>query len=94
MATVAEVLSAATDSVSLINGINTDGSRSSYASGCANQAEINVRVKQNVDHLSAILLYAPVDAEDDTPNVAGSAEDKSSYSAAVTRGNAYIAANS
>jgi len=40
------------------------------------------------------LLYAPVDADDDTPNVAGAASSKkTTHVAAVTTGKAYIAAN-
>jgi len=50
-------------------------------------------VQRNVDHLETILAYEPVDEDDDTPDVAGSSEDKSSYTGAVTTGKAYIAAN-
>ena len=98
--TVAEVLTAATDSVTLINDINTNGLRSVYVGGTAEadtttmtQEEINELVQRNVDHLEIILAYAPVDSDDDTPDVAGSSEDKSSYTSAVTTGKAYIAAN-
>ena len=35
MATVAEVLTAATDSVTLINDINTNGKKSTYVGGTA-----------------------------------------------------------
>ena len=59
----------------------------------ANTQENNM-VQRNADHISTILVYAPVDADDDTPDVAGSSENKTSYTAAVTTGNAYIAANS
>lgn len=92
--TVAEVLTAATDSVTLIEDINTNGSSSSHVQAGATQAEINEMVQRDVDHISTILVYAPVDADDDTPDVAGSSENKTSYTAAVTTGNAYIAANS
>ena len=92
--TVAEVLTAATDSVTLIEDINTNGSSSSHVQAEATQAEINEMVQRNADHISTILVYAPVDADDDTPDVAGSSENKTSYTAAVTTGNAYIAANS
>ena len=93
MATVTECLTAATDSVTLINDINTNGSSSDYASTCADQAEINEMIQRNVDHLSTILLYEPVDG-DDTPNVKGAASDlKTTHVTAVTTGTDYIAAN-
>ena len=92
--TVTECLAAGSDSVDLINGINTDGASSPYAADLADQAEINARVQQNVDHLSIILLYAPVDASDDTPDIAGAASNlKTTHVAAVTTGTDYIAAN-
>ena len=87
--TVAEVLTAATDSVNLINDINGG----TYDVTGLTQEEINDMVQRNVDHLETILAYAPVDEDDDTPDVAGSSEDKSSYTSAVTTGKAYIAAN-
>ena len=87
--TVTEVLTAATDSVTLINAVN-GGSHN--VTGMT-QAEINEMVQRNVDHLELILTYAPVDSDDDTPNVAGDSSDKSSYTGAVTTGKAYIAAN-
>ena len=91
--TVAEVLTAATDSVTLINDINTNGSDSEYVLDGSTQEEINETVQRNVDHLEIILAYEPVDEDDDTPDVAGSSEDKSSYTSAITTGKAYIAAN-
>ena len=93
MATVAEVLSAADDSVTLINDINTNGSDSEYVIAGSTQEEINDMVQQNVDHLEIVLNYAPVDDNDITPDVAGSSDDKSSYTSAITTGKAYIAAN-
>jgi hypothetical protein len=57
------------------------------------QAEINEMVQRNVDHLEIILAYAPVDENDETPDVAGDSSDKSSYTGAITTGKAYIAAN-
>ena len=91
--TVTECLAAGSDSVTLINSINTDASAEIAVAGMT-QAEINEVVQRNVDHLSTILLYAPVDASDDTPNVAGAADSKkTTHVAAVTTGNAYIAAN-
>ena len=91
--TVTECLKSGTDSVTLINSINTDASAESAVEGMT-QAEINELVQRNVDHLSAILLYAPVDASDDTPDVAGAAgSKKTTHVAAVTTGTNYIAAN-
>ena len=93
--TVTEVLTAGSDSVTLINSINTDASAESAVTDMT-QAEINELVQRNVDHLSTILLYAPdaEDASDDTPNVAGAASSKkTTHVAAVTTGTDYIAAN-
>ena len=89
MATVTEVLTAGTDSVNLIDGVkagtwNVEG---------MTQTEINEMVQRNVDHLEIILEYAPVDSDDETPDVKGSSDDKSSYTKAITDGKAYIAAN-
>ena len=98
--TVTEVLAAGADSVTLINDINTNGKKSTHVGGSAeadttmSQADINETVQRNVDHLSTILLYEPVDASDDTPDVKGAAgSKKTTHVAAVTTGNAYIAAN-
>ena len=84
--TVSEVLSAADDSVIVINDINTNGSDSEYVAEGSTQEEINNMVQRNVDHLVIILTYTD-------PDVAGSSEDKSSYTSAITTGKAYIAAN-
>ena len=100
--TVAECLTAAEDSVTLINDINTNGKKSTYVGGSAEadtttmtQAEINKMVQRNVDHLETILLYEPVDSDDDTPNVVGSSSSKkTTCSGGVTTGKAYISANS
>ena len=97
--TVNEVLTAATDSVTVINDINSKGKKSVYVGGSSEadtdwtQAEINEVVQRNVDHIEIILEYAPVDSDDETPDVAGDSSDKSSYTGAVTTGKAYIAAN-
>jgi hypothetical protein len=88
--TVAECLTAATDSVTVITDINTNGANSTYLIPDLTQAEINEVVQRNVDHLEVILAY---DGENDTPDVAGSSDDKSSYTSAITTGKAYIAAN-
>jgi hypothetical protein len=92
MATVSEVLTAATDSVTLINAINTDASAVDSVEGMT-QAEINEVVQRNVDHIEIILEYAPVDSDDETPDVKGSSDSKTAYTGAVTTGKAYIAAN-
>ena len=95
--TVTQVLTAATDSVTVINGINTDGADSIYAGTIVEpdgtvvastwtQAEINEIVQRNVDHLETILAYTD-------PDVTGDSSDKSSYTDAITTGKAYIAAN-
>ncbi len=88
--TVAECLTAATDSVTVITDINTNGANSTYLIPDLTQAEVNDVVQRNVDHLEIILAY---DGENDTPDVAGSSDDKSSYTGAITTGKAYIAAN-
>jgi|TARA_R100001132_G_C3246622_1_gene75345 hypothetical protein len=80
--TVAEVLTAATDSVTLINAVNGG----SYNVTGMTQAEINAMVQRNVDHLGIILAYTD-------PDVAGDSSNKSSYTGAITTGNAYIADN-
>ena len=90
MATVTEVLTAATDSVTLINAVNGG----SYDVTRMTQAEINDMVQRNVDHLELILAYAPTDEDDETPDVAGDSSDKSSYTDAITTGNTYISNNS
>jgi len=98
--TVTECLAAGTDSVTVINDVNTNGKKSTHVGGSAeadttmSQADINEVVQRNVDHLSTILLYEPVDASDDTPDVKGAAgSKKTTHVAAVTTGTNYIAAN-
>jgi len=103
--TVTECLAAGSDSVTAINDINTNGNKSLYAgghkdasgnaiAGKLSQDEINAIVQRNVDHLEIILEYAPVDSDDDTPNVKGAADSKkTTHVAAITTGKAYIAAN-
>ena len=90
--TVTECLTAGTDSVTLITDINSNGSSSTRVAAGSTQAEINETVQRNVDHLSTILLYT---ATDSTPDIAGAASNlKTTHVAAVTMGNAYVAANS
>ena len=91
--TVSQILTAATDSVTLINSINTDASAEPLVQG-KNQAEINSVVDKNVKHLETILAYEPVDSDDDTPDVAGSSENKKSYLDAISTGKEYITNNS
>jgi len=90
MQTVEQVLTAATDSVTLINDINSG----TYDVNGMTQEEINDMVQRNVDHLELILAYEPVDEDDDTPDVVGDSSDKSSYTDAIATGNTYISNNS
>ena len=90
MTTVSKVLTAATDSVNLINGVKAG----SWNVEGMTQTEINEMVQRNVDHLEIILEYAPVDSDDDTPDVKGSSDDKTSYTTAITTGKTYITDNS
>ena len=85
--TVTQVLTAATDSVTLINAVN-GGSHN--VTGLT-QAEINAMVQRNVDHLEIILAYDS--SMQKVPNIVDASEDKSSYTTAITTGKAYIAAN-
>ena len=89
MQTVEQVLTAATDSVTLINEVNAG----TWNVEGMTQEEINDMVQRNVDHLELILAYEPSDENDDTPDVVGDSSDKSSYTDAIATGKAYIAAN-
>jgi hypothetical protein len=88
--TVSEVLTAATDSVTLINGVNAG----TWDVEGMEQSDINDMVQRNVDHIELVLAYAPVDEDDDTPDVAGSSDDKTSYTTAISTGKRYISSNS
>ena len=89
--TVTECLTNAMDSVNLINGVNGG----SWDVEGMTQTEINEMVQRNVDHLETILEYAPIDSDDDTPNVKGSSSSKKTdCSNAITKGKAYISSNS
>ena len=88
--TVSEVLTAATDSVTLINEVNAE----SWDVKGMEQSEINDMVQRNVDHLELILEYTPVDEDDDTPDVVGSDEDKTTFNDAISTGKSYIENNS
>ena len=83
MKTVEQVLTAATDSVTLINDIN---SGTHNVEGMT-QEEINDMVQRNVDHLELILAYTE-------PDVVGDSSDKTSYTTAITTGKAYLEENS
>jgi hypothetical protein len=88
--TVSEVLTAATDSVTLINGVNGG----TWNVEGMEQSDINDMVQRNVDHIELVLAYEPVDEDDDTPDVAGSSDDKTSYTTAISTGKSYISSNS
>ena len=90
MQTVEQVLTAATDSVTLINDINSG----THDVNGMTQEEINEMVQRNVDHLELILAYEPSDENDETPDVVGDSSDKSSYTDAIATGNTYITDNS
>ena len=83
MATVSEVLTSATDSVNLINGVKAG----SWEVMDMTQTEINEMVQRNVDHLETSLEYT-------APDVKGSSDDKTSYTTAITTGKTYITDNS
>ena len=52
-------------------------------------------VQRNVDHLEIVLAYAPVDGDDDTPDVTGAASNlKTTHVAAISTGKTYITDNS
>jgi len=87
--TVEQVLTAATDSVNLINGVNAG----TWVVGSMTQEEINDMVQRNVDHLEIILAWEPSDENDLIPDIVNDPSDKSSYTDAIATGKAYIAAN-
>ena len=96
--TVTQCLTAAEDSATVINDVNTNGKRSTYIGGTADtdtemsQTDINALIQRNVDHLEIILAY---DGNDGRPNIVGSSSSKkTTCSNAVTTGKAYISANS
>jgi hypothetical protein len=90
MQTVEQVLTAATDSVTLINDVNGG----THDVGLMTQEEINDMVQRNVDHLELILAYEPSDENDETPDVVGDSSDKTPYTTAIATGNQYITDNS
>ena len=89
--TVTECLASGTDSVNLIDGVKAG----SWDVEGMTQAEINEMVQRNVDHLEVILEYAPIDSDDDTPDVKGAADSKkTTHVAAIATGKKYITDNS
>ena len=89
--TVTECLAAGTDSVNLIDGVKAG----TWEVTGMEQSEINDMVQRNVDHLELILEYAPVDSDDDTPDVKGAADSKkTTHVAAIATGKKYITDNS
>jgi len=87
--TVLETLTAATDSVNLINGVNTG----TWGVDGMTQEEINDMVQRNVDHLELILAWEPSDENDLIPDIVNDPSDKSSYTDAIATGNTYISNN-
>ena len=83
MQTVEQVLTAATDSVTLINEVNAG----TWNVGSMTQEEINEMVQRNVDHLELILAYTE-------PDVVGDSSDKTPYTTAIATGKQYITDNS
>ena len=83
MQTVENVLTAATDSVTLINDIN----EGSWNTGTMTQEEINDMVQRNVDHLEVILAYTE-------PDIVNDPSDKTPYTTAIATGKQYITDNS
>jgi hypothetical protein len=76
--TVTSILAGATDNVNIITEIN----------------ELSSIESTKVTHLETVLALTPIDEKDNTPDVAGWAGDKSSYTNAISVGKAYIADNS
>tara|TARA_R110002096_G_C14050990_1_gene673332 strand:- start:41 stop:319 length:279 start_codon:yes stop_codon:yes gene_type:complete len=89
--TVTSILTAATDNVNIITEINE---LSSIESTKVTQAQLNEIIANHVNHLETVLAFTPIDEEDNTPDVAGSSVDKTSYINAISVGKAYIADNS
>jgi hypothetical protein len=89
--TVTECLAAGTDSVNLIDGVKAG----TWDVTGMEKSEINNMVQRNVNHLELILEYAPVDSDDETPDVKGAADSKkTTHVAAIATGKKYITDNS
>ena len=78
-----EIFSALDDSVALINAIDADTAAWNEMNAYS-QEEINKIVQANVDHIGIALAYDEAVAD---------SRSKTKYNSAVTKGNAYIAAN-
>ena len=85
MKTVSEVLTAATDSVNLINSIIENN----HLLKDRTEEELKKIVESNVKHLEIILAYQPIDDDDVTPDIVGSPDDKTSYINAINDGKTY-----
>jgi len=83
MQTVEQVLTAATDSVTLINEVNAG----TWNVEGMTQEEINDMVQRNVDHLEIILAYTE-------PDIVNDSSDKTPYTTAIATGKQYITDNS
>ena len=97
--TVAHVLLAMDDIVTSIEDINTNGANSGQVSIPNTQAATNNAMDENVRQLELMLTWSNnghvnENGINSQPDVAGYSGDKSTYTAAVTLGKAYIAANS
>jgi hypothetical protein len=79
---VDEIFNALDDSVALINAIDAD--TAAWNNSNLSQEEINKIVQANVDHIGIALAYDEAVAD---------SRSKTKYNNAVTKGNAYIAAN-
>jgi hypothetical protein len=80
--TADEIFNALDDSVALINAIDAD--TAAWNNSNLSQEEINKIVQANVDHIGIALAYDEAVAD---------SRSKTKYNNAVTKGNAYIAAN-
>ena len=80
--TADEIFSALDDSVALINAIDAD--TAAWNDSNLSQEDINKIVQANVDHIGIALAYDEAVAD---------SRSKTKYNSAVTKGNAYIAAN-
>ena len=96
--TVTHVLHAMDDIVTSIEDINTNGANSGQVSIPNTQAATNKAMDENVNALEVMLTwsnngYVNENGINTQPDVAGYSGDKSSYTDAITLGQAYIAAN-
>ena len=97
--TVTHVLHAMDDIITSIEDINTKGATSGQVSIPNTQEATNRAMHENVTTLETMLTWSNnghvyPNGINTQPDVAGYSGDKSTYTAAVTLGKAYIAANS